>query len=121
MSRLQGAHGDLVRRRNIRAVAPAYADSQAAAFDWLLAFCEEAGVPIERRDAFSYASSPDGRYQIAYPKGVDAVLVPYALEALRSADQALEIDRLLLEDLRQNRRFGHMVDLDDALADAIGR
>ena len=69
------------------AIAAAPRSPQLAEWRRLLAWASAA------RDItadFEHASSPDGRYQIAYPKGVDAVLVPYALEALRSADQALE-------------------------------
>jgi tetratricopeptide (TPR) repeat protein len=39
---------------------------------------------------FAEAHSDDGRYVIRYQKGVDAVLVPYALEAMRDADRAIE-------------------------------
>lgn len=39
---------------------------------------------------FAEARSPDGRYVVLHPKGNDAVLVPYALEALEQADKAIE-------------------------------
>lgn len=38
---------------------------------------------------FAEARSPDGRYVVMHPKGEDAVLVPYALEALAAADRAI--------------------------------
>lgn len=38
---------------------------------------------------FAEARSSDGRYVIRYEKGVDAVLVPYALDALARADRAI--------------------------------
>jgi glycine/D-amino acid oxidase-like deaminating enzyme/nitrite reductase/ring-hydroxylating ferredoxin subunit len=107
VSRLQGAHDLLVRRRNIAAVAQAYADSQAAAFDWLLAFCEEAGVGVERRDAFSYATTAAGRETVeaelraARRVGIPVDLVehvdlPFATTgAVRLADQA-QLDPLEL-------------------------
>ena len=38
---------------------------------------------------FAEARSQDGRYVVRYRKGPDAVLVPYALDALRSADEAI--------------------------------
>lgn len=80
VSRLQGAHDVLVRRRNIRAVAQAYADSQTAAFDWLAGFCEEAGVGFERRDAFSYATTPEGRQTVeAEHRAARAVGIPVDL------------------------------------------
>ncbi len=100
VSRLQGTHADFVRSRNTAAVARAYADSQAAGFDWLLGFCEEAGVAVERRDAFSYATTRDGRarveaeFRAARAVGVpvdlvDDVDLPFATTgAVRLADQA---------------------------------
>jgi tetratricopeptide (TPR) repeat protein len=39
---------------------------------------------------FAEARSSDGRYLIRYEKGLDQVLVPYALDALKSADLALQ-------------------------------
>ena len=38
---------------------------------------------------FEQAKSPDGRYVVLHPKGEDAVLVPYALDALAAADRAI--------------------------------
>ncbi|MET0342823.1 MAG: tetratricopeptide repeat protein [Polyangiales bacterium] len=39
---------------------------------------------------FAETRSPDGRYVVLHPKGEDAVLVPYALDALQAADRAIE-------------------------------
>ena len=39
---------------------------------------------------FAEAHSADGRYVVRYAKGTDAVLVPYALEAMQRADRAIE-------------------------------
>lgn len=39
---------------------------------------------------FEEARSPDGRYVVRYRQGPDAVLVPYALDALAAADRAIE-------------------------------
>ncbi len=38
---------------------------------------------------FAEARSDDGRYVVRYRDGLDAVLVPYALDALRTADEAI--------------------------------
>jgi tetratricopeptide (TPR) repeat protein len=38
---------------------------------------------------FAEASSADGRYRIRYRKGLDSVLVPYALDAMERADRAI--------------------------------
>lgn len=66
------AHGprvpDLAQRRELRA---------------LIASTEAATA------SFVEARSPDGRFVVRYAPGPDAVLVPYALEALAGADTAL--------------------------------
>jgi glycine/D-amino acid oxidase-like deaminating enzyme len=107
VSRLQGTQSDHVRSRNMAAVARAYAESQAAAFDWLLGFCEEAGIPVERRDAYSYATTRDGRarveaeYRAARAVGIPVELVtrvdlPFdTTGAVRLADQA-QLDPMAL-------------------------
>ena len=41
---------------------------------------------------FEETRSPDGRYVVLHPKGEDAVLVPYAIDALRAADRAIETE-----------------------------
>jgi tetratricopeptide (TPR) repeat protein len=38
---------------------------------------------------FAQASSADGRYVIRYRKGLDSVLIPYALDAMERADKAI--------------------------------
>jgi glycine/D-amino acid oxidase-like deaminating enzyme/nitrite reductase/ring-hydroxylating ferredoxin subunit len=107
VSRLQGTQSDFVRSRNIAAVARAYADSQAAAFDWLLDFCSTNGVAVQRRDAFSYATTADGRARVeAEFRAARAVGVPVELVervdlpfpttgAVRLADQA-QLDPMAL-------------------------
>jgi glycine/D-amino acid oxidase-like deaminating enzyme len=107
VSRLQGTQSDLVRSRNTAAVAQAYADSQTAAFDWLLDLCAETGVAVERRDAFSYATTRDGRarveaeFRAARAVGmpvelVDRVDLPFETTgAVRLADQA-QLDPMAL-------------------------
>lgn len=50
---------------------------------------------VSTRDAtarFVTASSPDGRYVVRHAPGPDAVLVPYALEAMRRSDDALAVE-----------------------------
>lgn len=122
VSRLQGAHADFVRSRTTAAVARAYADSQAAAFDWLLRFCDDTGIPVERRDAFSYATTVDGRarveaeYRAARSVGVPVELVPSVdlpfdtTGAVRLADQAqLDPMALLAALVRAVREAGGLV------------
>ena len=50
---------------------------------------------VATRDAtreFVTARSADGRYVVKHAPGPDAVLVPYAIEAMRAADEALSAD-----------------------------
>src|SRR4051794_40318072 len=78
VTQLQGTTLQTVRSRNTAAVFRAYADSQRAAFEWMLDFSEAAGVPIERRDAFTHAATPEGRdaaereYRLARMVGLPA-------------------------------------------------
>ncbi|MGN6325502.1 FAD-dependent oxidoreductase [Pseudolysinimonas sp.] len=122
VSRLQGAHSDFVRSRNIAAVARAYADSQAAGFDWLLDFCASAGVEVERRDAYSYATTRDGRARVeAERRAARAVGIPVELVdrvdlpfettgAVRLRDQAqLDPMRLLAALVAAVREAGGLV------------
>ncbi|PPI21462.1 FAD-dependent oxidoreductase [Rathayibacter sp. AY1B1] len=69
LSLLQGAHLSLIAGRNIPAVTEAYVAANLAGFRWLLDYCEGAGVPVQRRTAYSYAQTPEG---------VDAVLKEHA-------------------------------------------
>ncbi|MDY0912356.1 FAD-dependent oxidoreductase [Rathayibacter festucae] len=65
LSLLQGAHLSKIAARNTPAVTRAYVAANLAGFTWLVDYLREAGVPVQRRTAYSYAQTPDG---------VDAVL-----------------------------------------------
>ena len=54
LSSLTSKHGSGGRRR-----LEAYVESSVAARDWVAGFCEEHGVPAQRRDAVTYAAAPD--------------------------------------------------------------
>ena len=45
---------------------------------------------VQATAGFVRHTTPDGRFEILYAPGPDAVLVPYALQALRRMDRALE-------------------------------
>ncbi|MFT4283224.1 MAG: FAD-dependent oxidoreductase [Protaetiibacter sp.] len=59
LSLLQGVKLQRVHSRNTRAVFQAYVDSQRAAFDWMVGYLTEAGVPFDRRPAVTWAESPE--------------------------------------------------------------
>ncbi|MRG59055.1 FAD-dependent oxidoreductase [Agromyces sp. CFH 90414] len=61
LSVLQGAHLQHVRRRTSERVLRAYVEANLAGQAWLRAYLAERGLPVQVRDAVSFAASPDGR------------------------------------------------------------
>lgn len=58
VSLLQGTkYSTLLRRHRVDVVA-AYLEANRAGQDWLLGYCEEQAVPVQRRDAVTYAPDP---------------------------------------------------------------
>ena len=72
LSQLQGTHLSSVLRGTYPQIMRAYADSNRAAFDWMIDYLTRSGVPFDTRDAVTYASSEDG---------VDAVRREHGLAA----------------------------------------
>ncbi|SMH35171.1 Glycine/D-amino acid oxidase [Rathayibacter oskolensis] len=60
LSLLQGAHLSTIAARNTASVTEAYVAANLAGFAWLLDYLDQAGVPVQRRTAYSYAQTPDG-------------------------------------------------------------
>jgi glycine/D-amino acid oxidase-like deaminating enzyme len=81
VSQLQGTMLQRIRSRNTASTLAAYVESQAAGFDWLAGFAAVTGVGFERRVAYSYASTPEGRatvdaeYRLARAHGLEVELV----------------------------------------------
>lgn len=100
VSLLQGAQLQKIRQRTYQGVVDAYAEGSREAFSWLLDYTEGAGVDVERRDAYSYATTRrglervDSEYFIGRRAGLDLVKthrvdVPFnTLGAVRLRDQA---------------------------------
>jgi glycine/D-amino acid oxidase-like deaminating enzyme/nitrite reductase/ring-hydroxylating ferredoxin subunit len=59
LSLLQGTRYSMILRHQSEEVARAYVDANREGQEWLLRFCEEHAVPYQRRDAVTYAASPD--------------------------------------------------------------
>ena len=70
LSLLQGTRLSEIRQLHPAEVVQAYVDSQREGRDWLLRFCNEHGVPVERKDAYTYADTPKTR--VAVEAEVDA-------------------------------------------------
>ena len=87
-------------RAHSEKVAAAYLEGNRAGQEWVLQYCAERGVPLERRDAWTYAGSRSGRkavrreYELGRQLGLDlsqedAVELPYSsYGAIRLPDQA---------------------------------
>ncbi|WP_291040486.1 FAD-dependent oxidoreductase [Herbiconiux sp.] len=60
ISLLQGSRLSTIRRHHSKRVLEAYVDSNRDGQEWLLEFCERAGVQVERRTAYSYAQQAGG-------------------------------------------------------------
>ncbi|BDZ50081.1 hypothetical protein GCM10025867_23220 [Frondihabitans sucicola] len=116
VSLLQGAQLQKIHGRTYQGVVDAYTEGNTEAFDWLLDYADGAGVDVERRDAFSYATTRrglarvDAEYLVGRRAGLDLVKtvdvdVPFAtLGAVRLRDQAqldpLELVASLAADVR---------------------
>jgi tetratricopeptide (TPR) repeat protein len=81
-----GEYAEAVKLIN-QAIASAPRSPHLSDFRRMLRWAE-AAEEITRD--FAEARSPDGRYVVRYARGPDAVLVPYALDALARADRAIE-------------------------------
>lgn len=59
VSLLQGTKLSTILRRQPRHVAEAYVDANREGMEWLLRFCSDHDVDFQRRDALTYAATPD--------------------------------------------------------------
>ena len=76
LSLLQGTHLSSIRRTMYPSVAQAYVDESRVASEWLLHYLEQRGIPVDRRDAVTYAGSVDAvpavdrEYEVARSLGL---------------------------------------------------
>lgn len=59
VSLLQGTHLSRIRRHRSQSLASAYVDSNREGMEWLLRFCADHGVEVQRRAAVTYAATHD--------------------------------------------------------------
>ncbi len=100
LSLLQGSHLSGILRHSTRSTAQAYVDANREGMEWLLRYCAEHGVPVQRQDAYSYAPTVnemqrvDEEFRAATALGLDVELttalpVPFpAASAVRLPGQA---------------------------------
>jgi glycine/D-amino acid oxidase-like deaminating enzyme/nitrite reductase/ring-hydroxylating ferredoxin subunit len=116
LSLLQGTTLSNLIRYHSERVAAAYVDGNREAFAWVLRYCDDHQVPVERRDAYTYAGTRSGvsavrkEFDIGQRLGLDVTRVdadelPYpSYGAVRLAEQAqfdpLDLLTALAADLR---------------------
>ena len=60
LSLLQGTHLSSILSAHSQQVGEAYVEGNRAGMDWVLQYCEDNAVPVERRDAWTYAGTTEG-------------------------------------------------------------
>ncbi|HWJ52087.1 MAG TPA: FAD-dependent oxidoreductase [Propionibacteriaceae bacterium] len=100
LSLLQGTTLSSLVRYHSERVAAAYVEGNREAFAWVLRYCDDHQVPVQRRDAYTYAGTRSGvtavrqEFEVADRLGlevmrVDADELPYpSYGAVRLAEQA---------------------------------
>lgn len=123
VSLLQGTFLSQLARQYSQKQVQAYVDGNREGQAWLLRYLDENGVPYQRRDAYTYAASPQGTEKLreevsaGTTAGLDMEYVrdaglPFAVHgAVRLADQAqinpVDVLDVLVSDIR--RRGGSIV------------
>jgi len=81
LSQLQGTQLSKVKDATYQRIVQAYADGNREAFDWMTGYLAFRGVPVDRRDAVTYASTADGvaavlrEHELAASVGLETRLV----------------------------------------------
>src|SRR5215210_6628123 len=100
LSLLQGTILSNLARHHSERVAAAYVQGNREAFAWVLRYCDDNQVPVDHRDAYTYAGARSGvravqqEFEVAQRLGlevsrVDADELPYpSYGAVRLAEQA---------------------------------
>src|SRR3954452_25330516 len=124
LSLLQGVKDQQLLRHTSVRVGKAYVEGNREGFEWLLRYLDEHGVPYQRRDAYTYARTPEGvkavddelaaafRLGLAVDKVRDPDLPFPTYGAVRLRDQAqfdpLDVVTALAADFRE--RGGTLVE-----------
>lgn len=115
LSLLQGTVLSGIRRHFSQKIVRAYVDSNRAGQEWLLNFLANQNVPVQRRDAFTYAGTPEGTAALAQELLVSREA---GLDTTRVDDVGLPYPTFGAVRLRNQAQFNPM-DVLDALATEI--
>lgn len=100
LSLLQGSHLQQIASHATRGALEAYVEANREGQEWMLRYAAEHGIEVQRRDAYSYAETEQGRtkvekeHEVARAVGLateitDALELPYATHgAVTLRDQA---------------------------------
>jgi glycine/D-amino acid oxidase-like deaminating enzyme/nitrite reductase/ring-hydroxylating ferredoxin subunit len=116
VSLLQGSQLSHLLQHTSPQIARAYAEANLEGQQWLLRYCADHNLPVQRRDAYSYAGTPEGadrvrqEYEACRTAGLDVTLeteteLPFPVYgAVRLANQAqidpLDVVEKLADDIR---------------------
>lgn len=116
LSLLHGSQLSRLLKHNSVDVARAYVEANLEGQQWMLRYCADHGLPVQRRDAYSYAGTPEGaervrqEYEACRSAGLDVTLeqdteLPFpTYGAVRLANQAqfdpLDIVETMAADIR---------------------
>lgn len=116
LSLLHGSQLSRVLKHNSAEVARAYVQANLEGQQWMLRYCADHNLPVQRRDAYSYAGTPEGadrvrrEYEACLTAGLDVTLeddteLPFpTYGAVRLPDQAqfdpLDIVEKMAQDIR---------------------
>jgi len=109
VSTLQGTRLSRLRRRHPASVVRDYVTANRAGLAWVERFCEEHGVPVDRRTAVTYATTEHGardverEHRVAREAGLPADLagdlgLPFAVTAAVTLPDQLQVDPLAVVD-----------------------
>lgn len=122
LSLLHGSQLSQVLKHNSLEVAKAYVEANLEGQQWMLRYCADHDLPVQRRDAYTYAGTPEGaervrqEYEACRSAGLDVTLeqdteLPFpTYGAVRLANQAqfdpMDVVEKLATDIRS--RGGHI-------------
>ena len=122
ISCLQGSRLSTIAKKHSASVVGQYVEAQREGLAWLERFCEDHDVPVERRDAVSYAYSAQGEatlrreLEVATTAGLaatwaDELPLPFPTRGAVRLPGQLQVDPMQLLDALSGQAAAHGVQL----------
>ena len=125
LSLLQGTMLSKIVKHHSEKVAAAYVEGNREAQAWALRYCEDNDIPVQRRDAYTYAGKRSGKssvgkeYDIAQRVGLEVEQVD-ADELYEVLDQVAEGETLTLRVVRGTDDLTVTVSFGETGAEQVG-